>query len=172
MLAAACSDGSVRRWNIARMTTPRADEKPVFQPIASLVQHDRQAAPEDVQVEAIAFSPDGNRLVSAGEDDHLVPWDVKTATQEKTAQLQEGEYPVFQVAFSPDGAWIATGSVQGAVTLWSAKELKRTYGPALKHDGGIFGLEFSPDSNTLAFASADQSARFWDVEATKGLKNT
>jgi WD40 repeat protein len=35
----------------------------------------------------------------------------------------------------------------------------------MKHDRGIYGLEFSPDGKTLASASADQSARLWDVAA-------
>jgi hypothetical protein len=57
MLAAACRDGSVRRWNIAQKTALRAGEKPVFQSIASLIHHDRQAAPRDVPVNAVALQP-------------------------------------------------------------------------------------------------------------------
>jgi WD40 repeat protein len=170
MLAAACSDGSVRRWNIAQKTALRAGEKPVFQSIASLIHHDRQAAPRDVPVNAVAFSPDSKLLVSAGEDDQLVLWDVQTAAREKTATLRDDEYPAFHVAFSTDSAWIATGSAHGAVTVWNAEKLERTCEPALEHDKGIFGLEFSPDSKTLASASADQSVRLWDVAAMKAGK--
>jgi WD40 repeat protein len=116
------------------------------------------------------FSPDSKLLVSAGEDDQLVLWDVQTAAREKTATLRDDEYPAFHVAFSTDSAWIATGSAHGAVTVWNAEKLERTCEPALEHDKGIFGLEFSPDSKTLASASADQSVRLWDVAAMKAGK--
>jgi WD40 repeat protein len=120
---------------------------------------------KDVQVEAIAFSPNDKLLVSAGADDHLVLWDVEKATKKQTAILQVEERPVFRVAFSPDGKWIATGSAKGAVTLWSAETLDRVYGPAVEHDQGIFGLVFSPDGETLVSASADQSAHLWNIAA-------
>jgi WD40 repeat protein len=155
VLAAACGDGSVRRWKSAL----RAGEKPSFQPIASLVHNDRQAA-----VKAVEFSPNGKLLVSAGEDNQLVLWDVETATK-MTVTLQDKERPVLHVAFSPDGAWIATGSAYGAITLWSAEKLDRAYRPAVEHDREIYGIEFSPDGQTLASASVDQSARLWDVAA-------
>ncbi|TFH18093.1 MAG: hypothetical protein E4H05_05820, partial [Acidimicrobiales bacterium] len=58
------------------------------------------------------------------------------------------------VAFSPDGSLVASGSADRAVTLWdtaTGKPLARLTG----HTGPIYDVEFSPDGRSIAAASPD-----------------
>ncbi|MFO0887754.1 MAG: serine/threonine-protein kinase [Isosphaeraceae bacterium] len=111
-----------------------------------------------------AFSPDG-RTVVAGFDDGARLWDATTGEPRDMVLRHEGA-PVNRVAFSPDGASIATGSVDGTARLWNVATGRRI-GPPLPHEGWVTALEFSPDGKTLLTGSFDGKARLWD--RTSGL---
>jgi WD40 repeat protein len=65
------------------------------------------------------------------------------------------------ITFSPDGRWLASGSVDGGIGLWdgSTRELRAT----LKgHAASVVSLAFSPDGSRLASASHDNTIKLWD----------
>ena len=99
--------------------------------------------------ENIAFSPDGNRLVSVSQ--HEVPrlWDVNTGT--KLHDFIGHTAYVSSVAFSPDGKTIASGSYDGTLRLWDTDTgmERRTF---IKVLGNIESVAFSPDGKTVACA--------------------
>ncbi|MGY1702962.1 toll/interleukin-1 receptor domain-containing protein [Geodermatophilus sp. SYSU D00697] len=107
------------------------------------------------QAGALAFSPDGRRLVSGNSDGSVRVWDLTPSGPEQTREMTHGGQ-VSAVAFSPNGDLVASGG-NGEVLLWSMASQQRV-GPAMPGSDVAFG----PDGRTLAVASGDQVA-LWDI---------
>jgi WD40 repeat protein len=75
---------------------------------------------------AVAFSPDGKRLASAGGDSAVKVWDA--ATGQEIATLRGHSGYVWSVVFSPDGKRLASGGghhAKGEVKIWSDSQWNR-----------------------------------------------
>jgi WD40 repeat protein len=68
-------------------------------------------------VSSVAFSPDGQRIVSGSDDKSVRVWDAATG-QPLGDPLTGHTGTVSSVAFSPDGHRIASGSKDKTVRLW------------------------------------------------------
>ncbi len=71
--------------------------------------------------------------------------------------------PVESVAFSPNGAILASGSGDGTVRLWDVAHRGALGPPLAGHSDAVNSVVFSPDGKTLASASNDGTVRLWDV---------
>jgi WD40 repeat protein/serine/threonine protein kinase len=69
-------------------------------------------------VTSLAFSPDGQRILSGSDDSTLKLWDVETG--EETLTLKAHTAGVESVAWSPDGQRIVSSSSDGSIRLWDA----------------------------------------------------
>ncbi len=69
-------------------------------------------------VNSVAFSPDGSRLASGGDDGTVRVWDVGSGAEIRV--LEGHGDSVSSVAFSPDGSRLASGGVGGKVRHWQA----------------------------------------------------
>jgi eukaryotic-like serine/threonine-protein kinase len=69
-------------------------------------------------VRCVAFSPDGKKIVSGGDDNRLKVWDA--ASGQETLTLKGHTDRVWSVAFSPDGKKIVSGSEDKTLKVWDA----------------------------------------------------
>jgi WD40 repeat protein len=114
-------------------------------------------------VYCVAFSPDGKTLVSSARDDILRFWDAATGKEMRQVKLKSFAP---QLAFSPDGAILATGG--GNVDLWETGTGKLLRSCERDDDGHIESLAFSPDGKTVAAArSNSQALSLWGVASGK-----
>jgi WD40 repeat protein len=112
-------------------------------------------------ISALAFSPDGGRIVSGGDDRVLKVWDSRSGREQLELRGHEGG--VACAAFSPDGARIASGSWGGGLKLWDARSGKELFSRR-GHAETIRSLAFSPDGKLLVTGSEDDTLKVWDLE--------
>ena len=151
ILASGSGDGKIKLWSVAN-----------YQEIVTLETHSEG-------VLSVAFSPDGKLLASAeitqdptdySWDSSVKLWDVKTKRDVATIEADTtvfGESYWFQsVAFSPSGAFLATGSADNTVKLWDVETRRKvaSLGHANHTSGGCIGgvhsVTFSPDGAIIA----------------------
>ena len=114
----------------------------------------------------LAFSPDGQQMVSASYDQTVKVWDI--ATDKEISTFQE-EAPVLSAAISPDGRRIVSGSTDHTVKLWA---LPGTNLRTLRGGRQLNNVEFSPDGRRLAGVCGDKIA-IWDLlSGTNSLLGT
>jgi WD40 repeat protein len=68
------------------------------------------------QVNAVALTPDGRRLLTASHDGSIRTWDANTG--EPGPAFDWGIGPVTAVAFAPDGLTCAAAGLNGKVAVW------------------------------------------------------
>lgn len=127
---------------------------------------------------AVAVSPDGNRLATAGVNTRL--WDARTGRQ-VGPPLSGPDAPVLALAFSPDAHRLASAGRDRTVKFWDASsgvKLRETVAvadPRLYADDSISSLSFSPDGHFIAaggmtvglgtLLSAGMPLRIWNTDS-------
>lgn len=136
------------------------------------------------QVQAIAFSPDGQWLATAGREDRqeLVKneyfsflatvysirlWRVADGTLARV--FWKGENEVRALAFAPDGQTLATGDSTPTLKLWevnAAAPVPRV----VKTGGSLTFLCFASDGKALAGVTYSGQVTLWDWRAGAELR--
>jgi tricorn protease-like protein len=129
-----------------------------------------EAYPATVPITALAFSPDGQSVAASGYHE-VTLWRVADGTLDR--RLRGLAERVYEIAYSPDGKWIATASGDpgqfGEVKLWLAEPSGggKLVRDLLETTDSVFAVAFSPDSKLLAAAGADRAIRVWEVDSGK-----
>jgi WD40 repeat protein/tetratricopeptide (TPR) repeat protein len=131
--------------------------------------------PHDNAVLAVAFSPDGRRILTGSADRTARLWDVGTGRL--LGKPLEHDGLVLAVAFSPDGRTLVTCSqssaTRGTVRLWNAGT-GQPLGEPLPHPRPVLAAAFSPDGRVLLTGSSDPAsskgeAHLWAVATGRPL---
>ena len=164
-----------------------------------LIPHSEPLTGHTRMITALAYSPDGKQLASAGADDVLL-WNLSTGEPQALAQTEPEA--IFALAFSADGQQLLTGSDEGQVVLWDtgSRAPLKSYnaGPSavravaflserlvaagddgvirvwkdaalehewLGHGKAVLALAVSPDARQLLTGDAEGTIRVWSVSS-------
>jgi WD40 repeat protein len=112
------------------------------------------------RVKSAAFSPDGQRVVTASDDSTARVWDA--ADGREIAVLKGHTGWVLSAAFSHDGKRVVTVSSDSTTRAWDAVD-GREIAVLKGHTGPVGSAAFSPDGQRVVTASDDSTARVWDA---------
>jgi WD40 repeat protein len=154
LLASASEDRTVRLWDVA---TGRLR--------STFTEHTGK-------VSSVKFSPDSRRVASATGDvwegyvweqiarpGEVKIWDVHSLQVAQT--LLGHTHGIVTVAFSPDGARLASASQDGTGRVWDTTTGKELF-PLQGHTSSVTGVAFSPDGSLIASGSWDGTVKVWD----------
>lgn len=111
-------------------------------------------------VKALAFTPDGSRLVSGSWDRTLRVWNLALKKEERVFSGHK-DY-VLSVCISPDGRLAASGSRDGEVKVWEI-DTGRERLAITAYRGAAWSLCFTPDGRYLVCGRGDGSVRVWNA---------
>jgi WD40 repeat protein len=154
-IATASYDRSIKIWEVK---IPDFSEKSGICTYAGICTHTLIGHQQPVS--SIAFSPDGQQLVSSSFDKTIKLWDTNSGKCLKT--LLGHNSRIWMVAFHPNGQQLASGSDDNNTKIWDLNQ-GRCINTIVGHTNAILSLDLSPNANYLASGNEDNTIRIWDV---------
>jgi YD repeat-containing protein len=142
-LLAISSNFIVELWNVEDLAKP----------IRVLSGH-------QADVVAIAFSPDGQTIATAGDDKTIKLWSLDGKLLHSFIAHNER---IWKLAFTPDGQTLASASADRTVKLWTPDGELLT---ELNQGGAVWGVAINPQGNLIASTSRDDTLNLWTLDGT------
>ncbi len=131
----------------------------------------------ELAIWGLSYHPDGEWLVSAGDDSRINLWRESESGELTLHQsIMASDSRIWDLAFSPDGSYVALSNLAGEVKLWTwettadegeASRLGETPDQVLLgHATEVWGFAISPDSEKIASASRDGQLKIWRRDGT------
>jgi WD40 repeat protein/tRNA A-37 threonylcarbamoyl transferase component Bud32 len=124
--------------------------------------------------DCLAFSPDSQRLATAGNDQTVKVWD--TLSGQEVISLGGHRDWVRGVAFSPDGHRLVSASLDHTVRVWDGRPMEKaplqadTVLTLRGHGNSVNALAFHPTQPRLVTAGADGNLKVWDTATGRELR--
>jgi serine/threonine protein kinase/WD40 repeat protein len=128
-------------------------------PVQQWDGHDRVVA-------ALAISPDGTLIASAGADRQILVRDLKTG--DVRARIRGHSQMVFDLAFADEGRTLVSSAGDGTVRFWDLTRLPFREAPKVS-PGLLYFLRISPDGRRLLTGGQGNSLRLWSLPDMKLL---
>jgi WD40 repeat protein/transcriptional regulator with XRE-family HTH domain/energy-coupling factor transporter ATP-binding protein EcfA2 len=164
--ASGSNNGEIFIWDVASGKVIRTLQGPTSS---------SSPATTDYTITALAFSPDGNRLISGDTNGFGTMWDVNSGEKLLIISSQAGSLEVAyipdvisSVAYSPDGKYVTITSDRGVIKILNASTGKE-FLAWNDHATGVSSVMFSPDGKLIANASYDGTAKIWEASTGKNL---
>ena len=124
----------------------------------------------DSWVRALAFSANGETLVTGGHDGRLIWWSAAAEAPTPLRTIQAHQGWIRSIVVSPDGQWLASCGNDLKVKLWNLADGSPSR-EFVGHERHVYQVAFHPDGKQLL--SGDLTAKFlhWDAETGKQLRS-
>ncbi|MFY9233076.1 MAG: WD40 repeat domain-containing protein [Fimbriimonadaceae bacterium] len=133
-----------------------------FKPAAVTITPKRTFS--DASVIQIAPAPKGSIFAASTIDSKIRIYDAKYSKM--IIELGDHPQPVYALAWSPDGRYMASGDESARIFIWKTEDwsLWRQY---RSHQRGIQQLDFNAQSTMLISTGKDDMIKLWDLRSSK-----